>query len=176
MSAEDRRQAILEAAMREFARAGLHGTSVEDIARAVGVSQPYVFRLFGTKKELFLAAAERGFDRVREAFQRASREHQEDPLGAMGEAYMQLLAERHIILLQLQAYAAADDPDVQRTIQRRFSELMGFVQGASQADEDEVWRFFACGMLLTVGAVLDLPLSGLRKQSDLERLVKGAAA
>ncbi|HEU0168790.1 MAG TPA: TetR/AcrR family transcriptional regulator [Chloroflexota bacterium] len=176
LTAEDRREAILEAATHEFARTGLHGTSVETIAKAVGVSQPYVFRLFGTKKDLFLAATDRGFNRVRDAFQTAVRDQPDNPLHAMGEAYMSLLAERSSILLQLQAYAAADDPDVQRIVQRRYSELVGFVQGASHASEDEVWRFFACGMLLTVGAAVDLPFSGLRREADLERLVRGAAA
>ena len=50
-SAEERREEILEAALVEFADRGLHGTSTEDIARRVGISQPYVFRLFGTKKQ-----------------------------------------------------------------------------------------------------------------------------
>ncbi|MBV8087421.1 MAG: TetR/AcrR family transcriptional regulator [Chloroflexi bacterium] len=175
-TAEDRREAILEAATREFARTGLHGTSVETIAKAVGVSQPYVFRLFGTKKDLFLAAVERCFDRTRDAFQKATLANPSDPLSAIGETYMTMLQERSAILLQLQSYAAAEDPDVQRTVQRRYSELVGFVQGASHAPEDEVWRFFACGLLLTVGAALNLPVAGLRREADLERLVKGAAA
>ncbi len=55
-TADDRREAILQAAMEAFAEKGLHGTSTETIARAVGISQPYLFRLYGTKKELFLAA------------------------------------------------------------------------------------------------------------------------
>src|SRR4051794_29580777 len=58
-SAEERREEILEAALVEFAAHGLYGGSTEAIARAVGISQPYVFRLFGTKKELFTATIER---------------------------------------------------------------------------------------------------------------------
>src|SRR5438874_564684 len=61
-SAEERREEILEAAMIEFAEKGLYGTSTDDIARRVGVSQPYLFRLYGTKKELFVAAVERCFE------------------------------------------------------------------------------------------------------------------
>src|SRR5438045_9529810 len=95
MSADDRRALIVDAAIREFARRGLHGTSVEDIAKQVGVSQPYVFRLFGTKKDLFLAATEHCFDNVRDAFNRALREHpQEDALTVLGDAYMEMLAQR----------------------------------------------------------------------------------
>jgi AcrR family transcriptional regulator len=63
-SAEVRREEILEAAVKEFAYGGLHGTSTERIAQRAGISQPYLFRLFGTKKELFIAANQRCFGRV----------------------------------------------------------------------------------------------------------------
>ena len=55
-TAEERREAVLDAATHEFAVKGFHGASTEDIARAAGISQPYLFRLFGSKKELYLAA------------------------------------------------------------------------------------------------------------------------
>ena len=79
--------------MRVFADNGLAGTSTEDIARLAGVSQPYVFRLFGSKQQLFLAAVGRGFERVRLAFVEAARHPIEvgggyDPvLAAIGQAY-----------------------------------------------------------------------------------------
>src|SRR5437764_13705106 len=70
--AAERRDALIEAAVHEFARRGLYGTPVDGIARRVGVAQPYVFSLFGSKKELFLAAVERGFDRTAALFTRAA--------------------------------------------------------------------------------------------------------
>ena len=156
MSSEDRRDAILDAAVIEFARTGLHGTAVEVIAERVGVSQPYVFRLFGTKKELFLAVVERCFDRVKEAFRQAAKSNPEDPGKAMGEAYKGLLSRRHDMLLQLQAYAACDDPEVQRVVARRYLDLFGFAQGLTGCTEGEMQLFFACGMLMTVGAAVGL--------------------
>ena len=63
--AAERRDALIDAAMHEFAQTGFHGTPVDRIARRVGVAQPYVFSLFGSKRELFLAAVERGFAKVR---------------------------------------------------------------------------------------------------------------
>ncbi len=60
--------------MHEFAHGGLHGTPVDRIARRVGVAQPYVFSLFASKRELFLAAVERGFELVAETFTRAAAE------------------------------------------------------------------------------------------------------
>ena len=71
-SAEERREEILDAALQEFAQRGLHGASTEDIARRAGISQPYVFRLFGTKKALFTAVVDRCFRQTHEMFARAA--------------------------------------------------------------------------------------------------------
>src|SRR5947199_9710737 len=94
--ASERRDALIEAAVHEFAHGGLHGTPVDRIARRVGVAQPYVFSLFANKRELFLAAVQRGFERVAEAFTKAAAEFDPaiaapdaDVLMAMGEAYVE---------------------------------------------------------------------------------------
>src|SRR5206468_10903899 len=71
MTAEDRRADVLRVAVHEFAKRGYQGTSTEDVARAAGISQPYLFKMFPTKKALFLALIEHGFGRVREAFVQA---------------------------------------------------------------------------------------------------------
>ena len=99
--------------MEEFARGGLDGTPTEAIAARVGVSQPYLFRLFGTKKDLFLAAVDGCFDRTLSTFQRAAEGHTgQAALLAMGASYVGLLEDRNVLLLQLQAYVACDDPDI----------------------------------------------------------------
>jgi AcrR family transcriptional regulator len=54
-TADERREDILAVAMEHFGAGGYHGTSTENIAREAGISQPYLFRLFRTKRELFLA-------------------------------------------------------------------------------------------------------------------------
>jgi AcrR family transcriptional regulator len=115
--AAQRRDALIEAAVHEFAQGGFHGTPVDRIARRVGVAQPYVFSLFASKRDLFLAAVERGFELVAETFSEAAASFDpaaapagSDVLSAMGSAYIRLLtAERDFLLLQLQAYAACDD-------------------------------------------------------------------
>ncbi len=158
MSAEERREEILEAAVAEFALKGLHGTSTNTIAERVGISQPYLFRLYHTKKDLFLAAVARGFDRVLAAFRLAAEQHPDEPLLAMGQAYsIQLLSHREELLLQMQSYAACSDPEVERLVRERFGELYRFVEEVSGADEEEVQGFFAKGMLLNVAAAMDLP-------------------
>ena len=95
MPAAERREELIAAAVHEFAHGGLHGTPVERIARRVGVAQPYVFSLFATKRELFLAALERSFERVAQTFRGPRPSYREgrapadceDALEAMGRAY-----------------------------------------------------------------------------------------
>src|SRR6476661_964909 len=95
-TAEARRDDILDAALIEFAERGLHGASTEEIARRAGISQPYVFRLFGTKKELFKAAVARCLRQTLELFQRAAEgKRGREALDAMGQAYMaEFLSDR----------------------------------------------------------------------------------
>src|SRR3954452_5427135 len=89
LSAAERREAILDAAQIEFAERGWAGASTEDMGRRAGMSQPYLFRLFGTKKELFKATVARCLRETLEMFQRAAEgKRGEDALKAIGQAYM----------------------------------------------------------------------------------------
>jgi len=157
LSAGERREEVIEAATHEFARGGLDGTPTEAIARRVGISQPYLFRLFRTKKELFLAVIERCFDRTLETFRTAAGDRSgEDALHAMGRAYAALLKDRTRLLLQLQAYVACDDPDVRELVRQGFKRLATFVSEVSGAPAEDVRRFFETGMLMNVVAAMEL--------------------
>src|SRR5690242_19349178 len=92
MSAADRRDDVLDHALAVFAAKGYEGTSTEDIAKAAGISQPYLFRLFGTKKGLYIASVSRCYRETLELFQRAAEGHRgEEALHAIGTAYMEQL-------------------------------------------------------------------------------------
>ena len=160
-SAEERREEILAVAIEHFAEGGYHGTSTEDIARQAGISQPYLFRLFRTKRELFLACADRACEKVLDAFERAAAAAPPgEELAAMGRAYIdELLPDRHAILMLMQGYAAAADPAIQEHMRRRDGEVVSEVARLGDAGPDEVWDFFAKGMLLNVVAALDLARS-----------------
>jgi AcrR family transcriptional regulator len=148
-TAAERREAVLAAAAREFARTGLHGASTDAIARAAGISQPYLFRLFGTKKELYLATSERKLEELYQVFERASRgKSGEEALAAMGEAYVELIEDRERLQLMLQCFAGADDPDVREGLRRVWRDLVELVERVSGAEPDVVSGFFAKGMLL----------------------------
>jgi len=146
MTADERRTAVLKVAREEFAKSGFHGTSTERIAQRAGVSQPYLFRLFGTKKQLFLACVRTGFQTVLETFQDASEGLSgEDALHAMGESYMQLLQDRTRLQAQMQAYAAAcEDADVREAVRHGFGELVNFVEATSGVPPARLSRFMAC--------------------------------
>jgi AcrR family transcriptional regulator len=157
-TASARREALIDAAVDHFAQTGLHGTAVSAITDQVGITQPYAFSLFGTKKGLFLAAVERGFDRVEETFRAAAANAGDDgPFEAMKQSYMGVLQDRALLLVQLQAYAASGDDEVRELVRRRYAELYELVRELSGANRDELAQFFAAGMLLNVAAALDIP-------------------
>lgn len=169
-TAEERRAEVLKAAVAEFALHGLHGTSTEMIARRIGISQPYIFRLFPSKKELFLAAIDQCFDRVETTFKNAADEASTAPessshfvasptearLHAMGHAYLRLMAKRELLLFQMQAYAACSDDDVRRKVKLRWDGLMKVTGEISGASRSELTAFFARGMLMNVFASIRL--------------------
>jgi AcrR family transcriptional regulator len=157
-TASARRDALIDAAVEHFAQTGLHGTAVSAITDDVGITQPYAFSLFGTKKGLFLAAVERGFDRVEETFRAAAAAAgEEGAFDAMKESYGGVVTDRSSLLLQLQAYAASGDDDVREVVRRRYAQLYELVRDLSGASRDELVQFFAVGMLINVAAALDLP-------------------
>jgi AcrR family transcriptional regulator len=164
LSADERREAIVAAGVDEFAEKGLAGASTDVIARRAGVSQPYVFQLFGTKRDLFIAVIRHGFKRTRLTFEDAAARYErgestvicDSALGAMGEAYKKLLADRTLLLVQLQAYAACSDPEVRNAVREEFAALHRFVVVTTKASPEEIHLFFAQGMLLNVGAAVQL--------------------
>jgi AcrR family transcriptional regulator len=181
--ASERREALITAAVHEFALSGLHGTPVDRIARRVGVAQPYVFSLFPSKRDLFLAALERSFDKVSETFRAAAQAYREgraapdceDALGAMGHAYVELLErDRDYLMLQHQAYAAcAADEHVRDRVRHRFAQLVELIEELSGADSERLDEFVRVGMALNVAAALgveDLSSCSSWVREELDRL------
>lgn len=165
MSAEERRESVIRAAMSEFARGGYYGTSTEAIAKAVGVSQPYLFRLFPGKKALFLAAAERCMDETTRTFAEAVDGLEgEEALGAMAEAYMRLIVEHpEYLQMQMQTYvtvAAAEqegDHAFGEIVRAGWMRLWDTVHLPLGADIDETTSFMACGMLINSLVAMGFP-------------------
>ena len=158
MPAAERRELVLEAAMTDFAVGGLAGTSTEDVARRAGISQPYLFRLFPTKKALFIELIGRCFQRVKDTFTAAADGLTgEEALVAMGDAYELLLEDRTLLQLQMQCYAACHDPEVGDATRAGFKGLWELVERLTGLPFQTVVDFFAVGMLINVAAAMDLP-------------------
>jgi AcrR family transcriptional regulator len=157
-SSDERRRQVIEAAVKEFAANGFHATSTGAIAKRAGISQPYIYALFPNKTELFLAVDRYVVDRIRRAFLEASRGKSttEERLEAMGQAYMELLANRDEIRFQMQAHAAAGNPELAEPVRQEFLGLWEDIKRMSGASDDQVREFLAKGMLLNVIASLEL--------------------
>ncbi|MCU4296722.1 TetR/AcrR family transcriptional regulator [Brevibacterium permense] len=157
MSGADRRRQVRELAAKEFAEHGLHGASTDAIAREAGITQAYIFRMFGTKKALFLELVAQSFDRVSEAMLAAAEgKTGRQALEVMGSQYYDLLTDRHSLLLQLQGLAACGDAEVKRAVRERFAHMWQVVADSTELDPVTVKTFLAFGMLLNVGAALDI--------------------
>ncbi|MGI8696259.1 MAG: TetR/AcrR family transcriptional regulator [Mycobacteriales bacterium] len=156
-SADERRETVLLAALEEFSRTGLEGTSTQAIADRAGISQPYLFRLYPSKKALFLAAVQRANQIIVEGFVDAAGDRSGDAaFEAMAERYLQLITDRTFLLMQLQTYAAADDPDVRAAARTGFRKTWEAITRLSGACAEDVRKFYAMGMLCNVVTALDL--------------------
>jgi len=141
-----------------------HGTTTEDIAKRAGVSQPYVFRLFPSKKALFMAACARATERMIAAFEAAAEgRYGIDASHAMSRAFQRLLEEDHAVLhMQLQQFAACDDEEIRKQANgclERILQTAGVLTGAPTDERNDI---LARGMFGTVFAMIQ----GVRPDSD----------
>ena len=172
---DERREDILDAAMAEFASHGLQGASTDEIARVAGISQPYVFRLFGTKKELFTAVVARCFRRTLEVFQRAAEgKRGEEALAAIGQAYGELLRGDDTYLRgQMQAYAACGDPAIRAVVRDGYGDLVAYAERVSGLPPEQISMFFGRGMLMNVIASMYLDSFESPTEQWAQRLIAG---
>ncbi len=157
MSGPERRSQVLGVAAGEFANHGLHGASTETIAHEAGITQAYVFRMFGTKKALFLELVGAAFDRFSDGMAQAAQGARGlDALASMGARYHESLADRTTLLLQLQGFAACGDREVRDLVRSRVAHMWHTVADAAGLDPVTVKSFLAFGMLLNNVAALDV--------------------
>ncbi|MDM7832725.1 TetR/AcrR family transcriptional regulator [Cellulomonas edaphi] len=147
MTGAARRDQILAAARRVFAEGG-YAASTDEVARAAGVSQPYVVRLFGSKRDLFLAAYRQATAEILAAL--SSVPPGPDAGALMGDAYVELLADRDLLRLVMHGFIAGTDPEVGREARHCLGEAFRLFTERSGADPDEGRRFVAFGMLINV--------------------------
>jgi AcrR family transcriptional regulator len=154
LTAAERGEEVLEAAIIAFGESGYAGTKTDEIARLAGVSQPYVIRLFGTKQQLFLATLERVCDQIEQAFRTAA--EQQADLESLGDAFNQLLERRELLVVLLHGFAASAEPAIGKASRNRFGQIYRTVRDLTGATPEETREFMATGMLLTVMAAMQV--------------------
>ena len=159
LSAEERREAVLDAAVHEFAQAGYHAASTTNIAKRAGISQPYIYALFPNKKALFIGVQERVSERIRSAFREAAEgaESVDERRDRMGLAYKRLLDDRDHLLAQLAGFAAAGDPEIREPVAACFAETIDTIQELIGGTPEEAHEFVAMGMYMNIARALELP-------------------
>lgn len=164
MSADERRASVVRAAMSEFARGGYEGTSTEAIAKRVGVSQPYLFRLFPNKRAMFLAAALHCMELTRDAFVAAAKDAEPDEVNkALGTEYLERITDPELLMMQMQMQVATfvsaqnGDAEFGETIRRGWTDLFDTVNVLLGGDAVETAEFMACGMLINTMVALGYP-------------------
>jgi AcrR family transcriptional regulator len=148
MTAKERREQILKAALIVFADGGYAGTTTDQVAREAGVSQPYVVRLFGGKQQLFSELYSRASRRVIAAL--AAVVPGPDAKAEMADAYIGLLADRNLLLLLMHGFAAGSEPEIGRLARWTLSEVFRLYLERTGEGPDEARVFVAHGMLINV--------------------------
>ncbi|MGH3560678.1 MAG: TetR/AcrR family transcriptional regulator [Mycobacterium sp.] len=175
MTATERTQHVIAAATAAFAAGGYAGTTTDQVARRANVSQPYVLRLFGSKRDLFLAVAQNACDHVQQAF-RASVANLPDAadhtrrLAALAEAYLKLARDRDQLLVMMHAFLAASDPVIGPAIRATMLDVYRLVCALGHANPAQARDFLARGMLINTLVALDMP-NHRTEDSDADELV-----
>jgi AcrR family transcriptional regulator len=159
-TADARRSTVIARAVTVFGKAGYHATPVTEVAEAAGISQAYVFRLFTGKLGLFVAALDHCFGQIVLALEQgADRVPDGSPaeiLEAMGDAYADLIADRDLLMLQVHAQSAADEPQIRAALRRGYASVVEVARRRSGASEPQVQQFVAYGQLCHLIVTADL--------------------
>ena len=156
MKSPERRELILEAATEVFGERGYVGATTDAVAKAAGVSQPYVVRMFGTKEALFLAVLERALGRLLAGFRAAlADESAVDADGSsmpvdsrLGIAYVDLLADRGLLLSLMHAFVLGAEPRIGERARQGFLEVYRFLRDEAGFTAEQANEFLSVGMLL----------------------------
>ena len=151
LSSDERRRQILIAALAVFGARGYDGATTDEVARAAGVSQPYVVRLFGSKENLFLATIEDALARMLAGFRAAlAADEGDEPAGTrIGQAYVGLLEVRGLHQTLANAYLMGSHPVIGPAARRGFAAVWRFFRDELGLEADEARAFMAEGMLIS---------------------------
>ncbi|GAA5169525.1 MULTISPECIES: TetR/AcrR family transcriptional regulator [Amycolatopsis] len=159
-TSDARREAVVDAAIAEFAKSGYHNTPITAVAARAEISPAYVFKLFPGKVALFVAALDRCYELVVQALGKgAARTDAADPeqvLYEMGGAYAELITDKDLLMLQVHAQSACDVPEIAEAVRQGLARVTEYVRSRSGAKDESVQRFIAYGQLCHLITTLEL--------------------
>ena len=161
MKSDVRRESILLAATDVFGQYGYYGTTTDQVAKAAGVSQPYVVRMFGTKERLFLDVLERALSLLLVGFRSVLAEGKHDLTARLGGAYVDMLNQRGLLLSLMHAFVLGGDPVIGAAARRGFLEVYALLRDEAGLSPADAQSFLEGGMLLNT-------LVGLRMSDEFE--------
>jgi AcrR family transcriptional regulator len=147
--------------MRLFADYGLTTSAVQQVADEIGVSQPYIFRLFGSKQAFFLACLDEMEAQIRAVCHRAAEANPRNPLPSMGSGFRDLIADGVVVGLWLQACAAARaDETVALRCRSLVSDVLDDVGRLAGVGRDDVTQALANGALVVMLQAVGADIAG----------------
>lgn len=159
-TAEERRRAVVRSAVAVFARSGYATSPVAQVAADAGISPAYVMKLFPRKVDLFVAAIDDCYDRIVGALERAADAARDaepaEILDGMGARYAELIADRDLLLLQVQALAATQVPEVAAAVRGGVERITSLAMSRAGADADQAQEFLARGQLCHLLTAIDV--------------------
>jgi len=178
LPAAERRQALVDTALRVFAEGSYRGTTTAEIAQAAGVSEPILYRHFASKRELYLACIDEAWRRLRTLWEQAIAS-EPDPhnwIPIIAKSYVCLRDTNQIVVSDLWMQAvveAGDDEEVRKFLKRHMREVHAYIADVMRKTQEagvvnpnrnaeaEAWISLAGGLLGTIGRRV-----GLLKESD----------
>ncbi|WNG41492.1 TetR/AcrR family transcriptional regulator [Archangium violaceum] len=154
-TADERRSTVLRTAIQAFAARGYYGTTTVEVAKAAGISQAYVYRLFPDKEALFVAVIDHCAALLREnmadAVAKTRGLEPETVLAAMRTAYARLIQDdRDLLRVLMHANCAASEPPIREAIRACYAKQVEYVRSAAGASDDQVRSLIADGLLTNV--------------------------
>ncbi|ROQ39509.1 TetR family transcriptional regulator [Frondihabitans sp. PhB188] len=179
MTSAERREQIIQAATSVFGDRGYHGTTTDQVAKAAGISQPYVVRMFGTKEALFLEVINAALAMLLVSFREQLAEHRSsgEPAEALvpklGNAFIDLVKTRGLHRSLMQGFVSGGDPVIGVAARRGFLEVYAFLRDEAGFAPEEVQTFLSYGMLTSVLLCIEMP-SLFGRDSDATELACAA--
>ncbi len=131
LPAAERREALIETAIKVFSDGSYRGTTTAEIARAAGISEPILYRHFTSKRDLYLAALDHVWSKARASWERAleSTDNVREALEAMGRGHVTVRdCKFQMAELWVQALGeAAEDPALRKHLRRHMREVHDFM-------------------------------------------------